>query len=164
MRISIRTVAIALLGATVALGCSARRSDRADAGFARYAGVYRFEERVSPDLYLDGRFKVDADTIEVELKTSSCRPEPVTSHIQVMTVSCGSDVRIDFDRMRPVDRATYRAQVLVTETRSVCARFITNQYGQQICAEYRRESFQRVASRSGRLRPQRMDNVEWGAQ
>lgn len=163
MRNWIRTASIVVAGAA-ALACGAARSGPPVPGFAKYAGVYRFEERVSADLYLDGRFRVDADTIEVELKTSSCRPEPVTSHIQVMTVSCGSDVSFDFDRLRPVDRATYRAQVLVTETRSVCARYITNQYGQQICAEYRRESFQRVSSRTGRLRPQRLDNVEWGAQ
>lgn len=73
---------------TAAIACGAARSGQLGARLAKYAGVYRFEERVSPELYLDGRFMVSADTIEVELKTASCRPEPVTSQIQHMTVSC----------------------------------------------------------------------------
>ncbi len=157
------TATLLLLGAA-GLACGGGRSATVGSRLAKYTGVYRFEERVTAELYLDGRFMVDADTIEVELKTSPCRVEPVTSHIQTMTYSCGPDVRIVFDRVRPVDRATYFAQVLVTETRSVCARYVTNQAGQQVCAEYRRETFHRVATRSGRLRPMKIENAEWGSQ
>lgn len=163
MRIGIQLATIVFLGAA-GVACGASRS-RPEAGsaFARYAGIYRFEERVSPDLYLDGRFMVQADTIELELKTALCRAEPNLS-IQTLTYSCGNEVWIRFDRLQPIVRATYSAQVLVTETRSVCARYTTNRAGQQVCAEYKRESYQRVSTRTGRLKPQRLENVEWGSQ
>ena len=163
MRTGIHMATIVLLGAA-GLACGASRSgpETSGNGFARYAGIYRFEERVSPDLFLDGRFMVQADTIELELKTSLCRAEPNVS-IQALTYTCGDEVRIHFDRLQPIVRATYSAKVMVTETRSVCVRYTTNRAGQQVCAEYKRESFQRVSTRSGRLRPQRLENVEWNS-
>lgn len=165
MRIGIQTAAILLLGAVEVACGGAHRSDSGSiaGGFARYAGIYRFEEQVSPDLYLDGRFMVAADTIEVELKSAPCRPEPNTS-VQTLVYSCGNEVWIRFDRLQPIIRATYAAQVMVTETRTVCARYVTNKAGQQVCAETKRESFQRVSTKTGRLRPQRLENVEWGSQ
>ena len=163
MRIGIQLATIVILGAA-GLACGASRSGpEGGSAFARYAGIYRFEERVSPDLYLDGRFMVQSDTIELELKTALCRAEPNVS-IQALAYSCGNDVWIRFDRLQPIVRVTYTAKVLVTETRTVCVRYVMNKAGQQVCAETKRESYQRVSTRSGRLKPQRLENVEWGSQ
>lgn len=163
MRTSVRTIALALLGAFSALACSARPGSPIHTGFAKYAGAYRFEETVSPGVHLDGRFLVQADTIELELKTADCRGETEAS-LQWMKYSCGPEVRIYFDRLNPVQRVTYAATVLITETRSVCWRFVTDAHGQRVCAEYRREPYQRSVTRSGRLRPVKIENAEWVSQ
>lgn len=161
MRTRILTTTFLFLGAAI-VACGGARSSGAGVGFAGNVGVYRFEEQVSPELYLEGRFLVQTDTIEAELKTGPCRIEIMQTRTDVLTYNCGGDVWLRFDRLHPVLRATYTAQVMVTETRSVCARYVTNTAGQTVCAEYKRESYQRLATRSGRLRPQRLENADWG--
>lgn len=163
MRPSVRTIALALLGAFSALACSARPGSPIHTGFAKYVGAYRFEEQVSPGVHLDGRFMVQADTIEVELKTADCRSETSVSP-QRLTYSCGPEVRISFERFNPIQRAFYAANVLITETRRVCARYVKDNHGERVCAEYRSESYQRAVTRSGRLRPVKIENAEWGSQ
>lgn len=161
MRNTLKTVATLVLGG-LGMACGATRG-KSETGFARFAGVYRFEERVSPDVYLDGRFLVQPDTIELELRNESCRVEPTQSRMEHLTYICGENIILRFDRLYPIARTTYVARVVVTETRQVCARYVTNAQGQQICAEYRRESYQRVATRSGRLRPQKLEGAEWNS-
>jgi hypothetical protein len=118
-------------------------------------GAYRFTEHAGDDMDLDGIFVVESDTVSIEATPGPCRYDPDRASLLTITYRCG-DVTYVFDRSDPVRKVTYSAMVRLQKTRSVCARYVVNSQGRQVCAEYRNELYFVDTRRSGLLRPQRM--------
>ncbi len=118
-------------------------------------GAYRFTERVSTDLELEGIFVVETDTVSLEANPGPCRYERERSNVLAISYSCG-DVSYAFDRSDPVHTARYSAIVHLRETRTICIRYTVTSTGRQVCAESRNETVFRDVRRSGVLRPQRV--------
>jgi hypothetical protein len=118
-------------------------------------GAYRFTEHAGEDMDLDGIFVVEPDTVSIEATPGPCRYDPDRASLLAITYHCG-DVTYVFDRTDPVRKATYSAVVRMQKTRSVCARYVVNSQGRQVCAEYRNEVYFVDTRRGGLLRPQRI--------
>ena len=144
-----------LLSVTLASACS---SSKPVTGVKpQMLGTWRFSERVSQDLLLEGHFTVEPDTVDIDATPGPCRYERDRSNALSIAYSCGGDVMFAFDRADPVRRATYSALIHLAETRSVCQRYVTNKNGQTVCAEYGKEVVYRDVHRSGLLRVERME-------
>jgi hypothetical protein len=118
-------------------------------------GAYRFTEHAGDDMDLEGIFVVQPDSVSIEATPGPCHYERDRASLLAITYTCG-DVTYVFDRSDPVRKATYSTMVRLQKKRSVCARYVVNSQGRQVCAEYRNEVYFVDTRRSGLLRPQRM--------
>lgn len=117
-------------------------------------GTFRFTDRVSdasPTITVEGEFVVQADTILPGVTAGFCQPV-IPPSTQAFNFRCGN-VSLSFDRLNPLQRATYAVQGTAMELQRVCRRFVPNQFGQQVCVQYGTESVQVVRVFGGRIRP-----------
>ncbi len=122
-------------------------------------GTYRFDERLSDDTRITGRFTVAADTVEMDADPGPCRYEREQSNSSYFSYKCGMNVIFRFDRSDPVGHARYDTVVQVEASRTVCRRYTTTSTGQTVCAEYGKETYYRNESRSGVLRVTRVSDA-----
>jgi hypothetical protein len=120
-------------------------------------GAYRFTERVTEGVELEGIFVIEADTVSMDARPGPCRYERERSNALAISYTCG-DVTYAFDRSDPLRSARYTTVARVQETKSVCVRFTVSSTGRQVCAESRPEVSYRDVRRSGLLRPERMSD------
>ena len=118
-------------------------------------GAYRFSERISDDVYVDGTFVVESDTVSIDANPGPCRYDRERSTVLVISYTCG-DVSFVFDRHDPARNPRYATTVQVIETRSVCIRYTLDNNGRTVCAGYRTEKIPRDVRRSGVLRTQHL--------
>jgi hypothetical protein len=153
-----RQLSALLLTATIVSACaSAKRSQGIR---PELLGTYRFDEQLSPDDRLQGTFVVGEDSVAIDAYPGPCRYERDRSNLLYITYTCGG-VAYSFDRTDPVRKATYSAIVHLKETRQVCVRYTTNTTGRQVCAQMANETYYRDARRSGLLRVERVEDVQW---
>ena len=118
-------------------------------------GAYRFSERVNDDVYVDGTFVVESDTVSIEANPGPCRYDGERSNVLVISYTCG-DVSYVFDRHDPARNPRYATTVQVMETRTVCVGYTVDSSGRTVCARYQTEKIPRDVRRSGVLRTQRI--------
>lgn len=120
-------------------------------------GVYQFSEHVTANgaagesIDIEGQATVLADSVMVDARPGPCRFDPTVTSPGPFVYDCGN-VRLTFDRRDPVQRSSYTATLAQNESRQVCARYATEVGGRSTCVEWRTETTQRLAKRSGSLR------------
>jgi hypothetical protein len=125
-------------------------------------GTYQFSERPARLAEaIEGTVTVAGDTLLVEARPGPCRYDEQASwgKNHPFTFQC-AEVTLTFDRMHPVDRASYRTTTLVNERQTVCVRYDTNTAGQRVCVQQETQTIPRQISVSGSLRLTRVANPE----
>lgn len=119
-------------------------------------GTYRFDQRVSEDTQIVGKFTVEADTVLMDADSGPCRQQSTSSYF---SYTCGTDVIYRFDRSNPVGFASYIVTVQVKKTRKWCRNFTVSSTGQTVCAEFGNEVYYQNERRSGALRATRVTDT-----
>jgi hypothetical protein len=149
-----------LAGVVVALAACSASAPRDDG--LTDVGVYRFMERVeggesAMTILLEGSITVMPDTVVIDAVPGPCQYMPGGTRMS-MTYRCGN-FTISYDRFARRDPARYSVRTTTYRHTRVCRRYVIDAQGRQTnsCAQWATETTEVPATRSGRIRLQRVE-------
>ncbi len=140
---------LTIFSLTIAAGCHSQSSSLGSVLDGRI-GTYHFAERVpstqgSEMIAFEGQFTVLGDTVMIDATPGPCRYDRRASNATELRYQCG-DVGVVFDRLNPVEKATYSVAVVVSDNQRNCGT------GKRCAATTPTTPTDRTEVKTGRLR------------